>query len=71
MDQKPIILYLPMKGMALNDIHNDLVGMLGKDAVTYSMVTKYACMLVCLYACMLAALSFPAESKPLFPKLKI
>jgi hypothetical protein len=42
MDQKPIILYLRMKGMALDAIHNDLVCTLGKDAVTYSTVTKYA-----------------------------
>jgi hypothetical protein len=31
-----------MKGMALDAIHDDLVRTLGKDAVTYSMVTKYA-----------------------------
>jgi hypothetical protein len=42
MDQKPIILYLRMEGMALDAIHDDLVHMLGKDAVTYSTVTKYA-----------------------------
>jgi hypothetical protein len=42
MDQKPIILYLPMKGMALDAIHNDLVCTLGKDAVAYSTVTRYA-----------------------------
>jgi hypothetical protein len=30
-----------MKGMALDTIHNDLVRTLGKDAVAYSMVTKY------------------------------
>jgi hypothetical protein len=41
MDQKPIILYLRMKGMALDTIHNDLVRTLGKDAVAYSMVTNY------------------------------
>jgi hypothetical protein len=42
MDQKPIILYLRMKGMALDAIHDDLVHTLGKDAVAYSTVTKYA-----------------------------
>jgi hypothetical protein len=42
MDQKPIVLYLRMKGRALDAIHNDLVRTLGKDAVTYSAVTKYA-----------------------------
>jgi hypothetical protein len=43
MDQKPIVLYLRMKGMALalDAIHDDLVRTLGKDAVAYSMVTKY------------------------------
>jgi hypothetical protein len=42
MDQKPIVLYLRMKGMALNSIHDNLVRTLGKDAVAYSTVTKYA-----------------------------
>jgi hypothetical protein len=42
MDQKPIALYLRMKWMALDAIHDDLVRTLGKDAVTYSTVTKYA-----------------------------
>jgi hypothetical protein len=42
MDQKPIVLYLPMKGMVLDAIHDDLVHTLGKDAVAYSTVTKYA-----------------------------
>jgi hypothetical protein len=31
-----------MKGMALDAIHDDLVGTLGKDALAYSTVTKYA-----------------------------
>jgi hypothetical protein len=43
MDQKPIVLYLRMKGMALGAIHDDLVPTLGKDAVAYSTVTEYAC----------------------------
>jgi hypothetical protein len=42
MDQKPIVLYLRMKGMALDAIHDDLVRTLGKDALAYLTVTKYA-----------------------------
>jgi hypothetical protein len=42
MDQKPIVLYLSMRGMALDAIHDDLVRTLGKDAVACSTVTKYA-----------------------------
>jgi hypothetical protein len=45
MDQKLIVLYLRMEGMALDAIHDDLVrtlGKVGKDAVAYSTVTKYA-----------------------------
>jgi hypothetical protein len=42
MDQKPIVLYLPTKGMVLDAIQDDLVHKLGKDAVAYSTVTKYA-----------------------------
>jgi hypothetical protein len=42
MDQKPIVLYLRMKGMALDAIHDDPVRTLGKGAVAYSTVTKYA-----------------------------
>jgi hypothetical protein len=42
MDQKPIILYLRMKKMALDTVHDDLVRTRGKDAVSYSTVTKYA-----------------------------
>jgi hypothetical protein len=41
MDQKPIVLDLRMKEMALDAIHDDLVRMLGKDVVAYSTVTKY------------------------------
>jgi hypothetical protein len=41
MDQKPIVLYLRMKRMALDTIHDDPVRTLGKDAVAYSTVTKY------------------------------
>jgi hypothetical protein len=42
MNQKPIVIYLRMKGMALYAIHDDVVRTLGKDAVAYSTVTKYA-----------------------------
>jgi hypothetical protein len=42
MDQKPIVIYLRMKGMDLDAIHDDLICTLGKDAVAYSTVTKYA-----------------------------
>jgi hypothetical protein len=42
MDQKPIVLYLRIKGLALDAIHDGLVRTLGKDAVRYSTVTKYA-----------------------------
>jgi hypothetical protein len=42
MDQKPIVLYLRMKGMALDAIHGDHVRTLGKDAVASSTVAKYA-----------------------------
>jgi hypothetical protein len=42
MDQKSIVLDLRMKEIALDAIHNNLVRTLGKDAVAYSTVTKYA-----------------------------
>jgi hypothetical protein len=42
MNQKPIVFYLPMKVMALDTIHDDLVPTFGKDAVAHSTVTKYA-----------------------------
>jgi hypothetical protein len=63
MDQKSIVLYLRIKGMTLDVIHDDLVRTLGKDAVTYSTVTKYTRML--------AALSFLAERKPPLPKFQM
>jgi hypothetical protein len=40
MDQKPVVLYLRMKGMALSSVHDDLVRTFRKDAVAYSTVTK-------------------------------
>jgi hypothetical protein len=44
MDQKPIVLDLRMKGiaLALDAIHDDLVHTLVKDVVAYSTVPKYA-----------------------------
>jgi hypothetical protein len=36
-----MVLYLRMKGMALDAIHDDLVRTLGKNAVAYLTVTKY------------------------------
>jgi prophage maintenance system killer protein len=36
MDQKAIVLYLHMKGMSLDAIHEDLVRVLGENAVAYS-----------------------------------
>jgi transcriptional regulator GlxA family with amidase domain len=42
MDQKPIVLCLRMKGMVLDAIHDHLVPTLGKAAVAYWTVTKYA-----------------------------
>jgi hypothetical protein len=42
MDQKPIVLDLRMKEMVLDTIHDDLIRTLGKNAVAYSTVTKYA-----------------------------
>jgi hypothetical protein len=60
MDQKSTVLYLRMKGMAVDAIHDNLVHTLGKDAVAYSTVTKYA-----------PALSFPAERRPPLPKLQM
>jgi hypothetical protein len=41
MDQKLIVVYLRLKEMALDAIHDDLVRTLGKEAVAYSSVTKY------------------------------
>jgi hypothetical protein len=41
MDQKSIVLYLHMKGMALDAIYEDLVRLLGEDAIADSTVTKY------------------------------
>jgi hypothetical protein len=40
MDQKSIVLYLHMKGMALDAIHEDLVRVLGEKAIASSTVPK-------------------------------
>jgi hypothetical protein len=40
MDQKPNVLYLRMKGMSLDAIHEDLVRTFKTDAVASSTVTK-------------------------------
>jgi hypothetical protein len=42
MDQKPIVIHLRMKGMALDAVHDDIARTLGKDTVAYSTATKYA-----------------------------
>jgi hypothetical protein len=55
MDQNPIVLYLRMKAMAFDAIHDDLVRTLEKDAMAYSTVTKYA---------RTAQLSGPNEATP-------
>jgi hypothetical protein len=41
MDQRPIVLFLSMKGLPAQDIPGELVGVLSSDAVGYSTVTKY------------------------------
>jgi hypothetical protein len=41
MDQRSICLYLNRKGLSAHAIHNDLVQVLGSDAVAYSTVTFY------------------------------
>jgi hypothetical protein len=41
MDQRPIVLFLSMKGLSAQDIHGELVAVLGFDAIGYSTVTMY------------------------------
>jgi hypothetical protein len=41
MTQRPIFAYLSLKGMSAREIHDDIVVMLGPDAVLYSLVTRY------------------------------
>jgi hypothetical protein len=60
MDQKPIVLYLRMEGMALDAIHDDRACTLEKDAVAYSTVTKYA-----------RNVQFSGRKRPSLPKLQM
>jgi hypothetical protein len=41
MDQNTIVLYLHMRGMWLDAMHEDLMRVLGENAVACSTVTKY------------------------------
>jgi hypothetical protein len=41
MDQRTICLYLNRKGFSAHAIHNELVQVLGSDAIAYSTVTFY------------------------------
>jgi hypothetical protein len=41
MEQRSIVLYLARKGLSPLAIHDDLMTMLGADAVSYSSVTRY------------------------------
>jgi hypothetical protein len=41
MDQRPIVLFLSMKGLSAQDIHGELVTVLSSDAIGYSTVAKY------------------------------
>ena len=41
MDQRSIVLFLDRKRLKATDIHNELVAVLGNDAVSYSTVTRY------------------------------
>jgi hypothetical protein len=41
MDQRSICLFLAMKGLSARDVHNELVAVLGPDAIAYSTVTNY------------------------------
>jgi hypothetical protein len=39
--QRPIVVYLSLRGMSAREIHDDIVGSLVPDAVSYSSVTRY------------------------------
>jgi hypothetical protein len=41
MDQKAIVLYLHVRGMSLDAIHEDLMCVLGENPMAYATVTKY------------------------------
>jgi hypothetical protein len=51
--QRPIVAYLSLKGMSALEIHDDIVAILGPDAVPYISVTRY-----------LRETRFPPSSKP-------
>jgi hypothetical protein len=38
MTQHPIVAYLSLKGMSAREVHDDIVAILGPDAVSYSSV---------------------------------
>jgi hypothetical protein len=40
-DGVPIVAYLSLKGMSAREIHDDIVGTLGPDAVSCNSVTRY------------------------------
>jgi hypothetical protein len=41
MTQRLIVAYLSLKGMSAREIHDDIVATLERDAVSYSLVTRY------------------------------
>jgi hypothetical protein len=41
MTQRPIVTYRSLKGMSAHEIHDDIVAVLGPDAVSYSSVTRH------------------------------
>jgi hypothetical protein len=41
MRQRPIVAYLSLKGTSSREIDDDIVAILGPDAVLYSSVTRY------------------------------
>jgi hypothetical protein len=43
MTQRPIVAELSLKGMSAREIHDDIIAILGSDAVSSSSVTRYLC----------------------------
>jgi hypothetical protein len=41
MIQRPNVAYLSPEGMSVREIHDDIVATLGRDAVSYSSITRY------------------------------
>jgi hypothetical protein len=41
MAQRPIVVYLSLKGMSAREIHDDIVATIGPDTASYSSVTRY------------------------------